>query len=570
MTSNVFSKLRPAARDEALPSNARNSLGRPSDTDPNMALDEENLGTRFQEQNLEQLLAEATNSDVETESTAFLKDRKADQKAKEQNGLRPKWMRVSPAVAPHPEDDDDVPESLLLEGKRGKSERKKDHNRRKLSADAVTALPPPVPGPSGQAMRARWDETRAQQQLHRDNDLHPRDTDAARRTTPGGLLGDPKERAMWRWANVDNLDAFLVDVYNYYSGHGFSSILLYRFLLILALIFLTGFSTFMLFCIDYSRLSDSNRLEDIRIRNCGRKLPTFWNFLLFIFATAIVFNFITILQRLPGLWEMRNFYRYLLDIPDSEIQTISWQFVVSKLMALRDSNVTTAQDLSPEHRRFLNGQSKQRMDAHDIANRLMRKDNYYIAMVNKDILDCGIYIPFLGKRQFFTRTMEWNLQFAITDLIFDGQGQVKPEFMTARNRSANIKRLQDRLLFVATIAFISAPFLVAYFVIVQFFRNFTVSLIYPLLRESSELSLVLTQDRSTKRIRPNSAHELLHLLHIGSFVSSTKSLTCSNAARRWRCRTQAATLSNSLVTRPYNFSGLRRWSAVLSLVCLHL
>jgi autophagy-related protein 9 len=143
-------------------------------------------------------------------------------------------------------------------------------------------------------------------------------------------------------------------------------------------------------------------------------------------------------------------------------------------MALRDANVATAQDLSPEHRRFLNGQSKQRMDAHDIANRLMRKDNYYIAMVNKDILDCSINIPFLGKRQFFTRTVEWNLHLAITDFVFDQQNEIKSQFITSRNRRENINTLRLRFYYVAVINIFCAPFLAAYFVLSQFFSNFTV------------------------------------------------------------------------------------------------
>lgn len=475
MASNIFSKLLPTASDERRPPQQPESFEQESDIEAHaMGLDEENLGTRFQEQDLEQLLADATNSEIATDSTAFLKGGKAGQKLKEKDGLRPKWMRGSPAIAPLAEEDDDVPESLLLEGKREKGGRKKDRSRRKPSGDAAFELPPPVPGPSNRAVKARWEATRTQQQLHAESDPQGTTSVALRRGTAGGLIGDPKERAMWRWANVDNLDGFLAEVYNYYASHGFWSILLYRVLLLLSLVFLTGFSTFMLFCIDYSKLSHSNKLEDVRVPQCTKNLPGYWNFLLFILVTAFILNLIGIVRRTPSLWEMHNFYLYLLDIPESDIQTISWQYVVSRLMALRDSNATTAQDLSPENRRFLNGQSKQRMDAHDIANRLMRRENYYIAMINKDILDCGIYLPFIGKRQFFTRTMEWNLHLAITDLIFDEQGQVRAEFITSRNRSKNIETLRSRFFYVSIIACICAPFLASYFVLLQFFRNFTV------------------------------------------------------------------------------------------------
>jgi autophagy-related protein 9 len=39
---------------------------------------------------------------------------------------------------------------------------------------------------------------------------------------------DPKEKAMWMWANVENLDNFLKDVYTYFLGNGIWSILLNR------------------------------------------------------------------------------------------------------------------------------------------------------------------------------------------------------------------------------------------------------------------------------------------------------------------------------------------------------
>jgi hypothetical protein len=39
---------------------------------------------------------------------------------------------------------------------------------------------------------------------------------------------DPKKKAMWRWANVQDLDNFLRDVYVYFLGNGFWSILLSR------------------------------------------------------------------------------------------------------------------------------------------------------------------------------------------------------------------------------------------------------------------------------------------------------------------------------------------------------
>lgn len=98
---------------------------------------------------------------------------------------------------------------------------------------------------------------------------------------------------------------------------------------------------------------------------------------------------------MPRLMHIRDFYIYLLEIPEEDMQTVSWQDVVSKITSLRDQNVKTATNITPSQRKFLSkqlgshvaSQSKERLDAHDIANRLMRRENYIIALFNKDILD---------------------------------------------------------------------------------------------------------------------------------------------------------------------------------------
>ncbi|KAI7971633.1 hypothetical protein EIK77_002634 [Talaromyces pinophilus] len=159
-------------------------------------------------------------------------------------------------------------------------------------------------------------------------------------------------------------------------------------------------------------------------------------------------------------------------ISDPEIQTISWQQVVSRLMNLRDSNPSTAAAISARHRRFMGSQSKQRMDAHDIANRLMRKENYLIALFNKDILDLTLPVPFLRNRQLFSRTLEWNLNLCILDYVFNEQGQVRPLFLRDTHRRALSEGLRRRFIFAGVMNIFVAPFIVVYFMMHYFFRYF--------------------------------------------------------------------------------------------------
>lgn len=198
------------------------------------------------------------------------------------------------------------------------------------------------------------------------------------------------------------------------------------------------------------------------------------NVFLWLFSlcwVAKVFQYVMDIRRLR---QMHDFYFYLLEVGDSDIQTVSWQDIVARLMALRDANPVTANGLDAKSRRFMGNQSKQRMDAHDIANRLMRKENYLIALFNKDILDLTLPIPFLRNRQLFSKTLEWNLNMCILDYVFNEQGQVRPLFLKDTHRRKLSDGLRRRFMFAGTMNVICAPFIVIYLIMLYFFRYFTV------------------------------------------------------------------------------------------------
>lgn len=145
--------------------------------------------------------------------------------ARRRNPRRSRWMQPSSPPDDADDADDDVPPSLLVEDHRDDDDQKPHlppppHGR--FDTDA------PVPGPSSDADRVRWETTQTQQPLH--NSTHRRST--AKQWSlgqhPSLATVDPKEKAMWRWANVENLDNFVRDVYTYFLGNGIWSILLTR------------------------------------------------------------------------------------------------------------------------------------------------------------------------------------------------------------------------------------------------------------------------------------------------------------------------------------------------------
>jgi hypothetical protein len=88
-----------------------------------------------------------------------------------------------------------------------------------------------------------------------------------------------------------------------------------------------------------------------------------------------------------------------------------------------------------------------KLDAHDIANRIMRQENYLIALFNKELLDLRVPVPgflqsyfgnYFGedskKGQVLTRALEWNLRFCLMSWLFDDGGRVRKIFLKEKKR----------------------------------------------------------------------------------------------------------------------------------------
>lgn len=469
MASNLLSRLLPSASDEPLDPDDRghHARSRPAAHLHTMDIDEENLEARFEPQDLDHLLADAESSHMGVESMPFLSHAAA------RRGSNPPQTAASdrsPSSRSHPIDDDnEVPESLLLEGGRDGNSPPPMHRH-----TAPSGLPPPVPGPSTRHTRAQWDATRRQQRLHSDNAGPPSVPRWAAGNNYRQFTSDPKERALWRWVNVSDLDPFLREVYDYYLEHGIYSILLKRVLALLQLTFVVGFITFLSWCIDYSLISKSQKMSEVLVPQCTKKMHGMWIFALWCFIIYVLYAFVRLVLGIPQLYAMHDFYHYLLEIPDKDIQTVEWQYVVTRIMALREQNLTTASNLSPQARKLLDHGSKQRLDAVDIASRLMRQDNYMIALFNKELLDVTVPVPFLGNRHVFSETTRWHVQLAILDFVFSGPNQTfNPEFLKLSNRRDLSLKLRKRLLGVGVISIMYAPFRVTYELASYLFKYFT-------------------------------------------------------------------------------------------------
>ena len=117
---------------------------------------------------------------------------------------------------------------------------------------------------------------------------------------------------------------------------------------------------------------------------------------------------------------MHVFYSEILEIPEADLQTTKWSEVVRRLLHV--------------HERYRISVAKENMDALDIANRIMRRENYLIALFNKRLITLEVpYLStFLGP--LLTRSMEWNLQLCILNHVFDDQYSVHKRFLQSSGR----------------------------------------------------------------------------------------------------------------------------------------
>ena len=230
MASNLMSRLLPTTgEDETSQPTRQTTLGSDADHD-DMAIDEENLGGHFEDQDLGALLAEAAGSEISEKSVSSRPTNPDSGRPTARGGpsrVTPRWLQGnSRGRAARQEQDDEVPASLMLEEHRETSPMM-GRKPRRGTGETQYELPPPIPGPASGNTRAQWETTKRHQQLH---DHRPPPVAPSTRTGRGpsrlSVRADPKERALWKWAQTENLDNFLLEVYTYYEQKGIWAMLL--------------------------------------------------------------------------------------------------------------------------------------------------------------------------------------------------------------------------------------------------------------------------------------------------------------------------------------------------------
>ena len=284
---------------------------------------------------------------------------------------------------------------------------------------------------------------------------------------------------------IPDLDVFLRTCYLYYTNNGFICCILNKCSSLIILLFTIIFSTFLLLFIDWSALlscrneqqcTDSNvimhNIFDVSTISLYQGITIIYFILL---CTYWVYKLLQFISSINILIQVRTFYNQQLHIPDNELNTIEWYIIAEKIVYIQDTNkLSNERDLT----------------VLDITNRIMRVENYMIALCNLDIFDLvlpgltqctcstsddtppscsSIVCNKLSTYQWsiYGTVLDWNIRFCLFNNLFDSQYNINPTYLGP----SGVQLLQSRMFMLGIINLLLLPFIMLFLIMYWFLSN---------------------------------------------------------------------------------------------------
>ena len=326
-----------------------------------------------------------------------------------------------------------------------------------------------------------------------------------------GVTAGPEE-----WSAVANLDVYFTSMYNYFNKRGLVAVIVGGVTDIITLGFTVFFSTFLFSWVDWGRLLECSDEESCRhlghyLRN-PLNSPSFIDILVIfwflIFLVYWLWTIVSFLTQAREATEMHAIFKHRLGIGDRELQTIQWHQVVSRL---------EEEQKSGRYRIAISSATSETFTAKDVACRIMRKENYFIAMLNKGLLPLRLPVPRvppfirclisdededeqrpqsstqraailnidnkltrpeainsemvlnswwrLSRRSYLTKTLEWSINFCVLNQMLNEKFTVRQDFIDGVNV------LQKRFVWIGCLHFVMMPFILVFMVIHFFLKH---------------------------------------------------------------------------------------------------
>ncbi len=239
------------------------------------------------------------------------------------------------------------------------------------------------------------------------------------------------------WLVEKDLDDFFSQVYDYFLNKGFWSMLAKNVVdTAIGAFALTGFSYLM-----------GTDFKETNLKFKGSSSPV-----VYLLGTSLVVYTMNWIVLLRQKWKIKKFYETRLRI--YEIETCEWNEIVDRIISLQNSGVMI---------QINNGD----LNALTIVQRIMRKDNYMIALINSDILPLrSVQIWDIRSKNY------WLSNFLIMSIDFVLLRFINKETFKMNTTAVSEKSIRYRLYIMALINLLLLPLSFTY-TFVNFFAEYS-------------------------------------------------------------------------------------------------
>jgi len=276
-----------------------------------------------------------------------------------------------------------------------------------------------------------------------------------------GLLARESARESEEEEVSGDLDDFFSSLYAYFANKGYRCAMTSRIANLATLGFTIWLSGFLLLYVNWRYLAttcaeDAEGCDIVRdavfsapYQYGGTVRNAIVTMYLAFFSSYWLWSAIRLVHDAAPLADMRRFCNRKLALSDRDLYTCTWPEVLQRVVhAQATTRLSIARDLNE----------------HDIVARILRKENYLIGMVNRDVLNLRLDVPALRNHRWFTKVIEWNVDLAVFNGMFDERFAVKTSFY-------DVSALRYRFRCLAIINALLSPF-VAIFLSMYFVLSY--------------------------------------------------------------------------------------------------
>ena len=244
--------------------------------------------------------------------------------------------------------------------------------------------------------------------------------------------------SLWRHY-INDLDFFFKKIYKYHQYGGFNAIVVRYITQLIQFAFVVCLTFVMINVVNYDVIYDievrNRTLLDIFKRREEIYLHNWQYPILFVIIVSFIWRTIKLARKGLIYFAIKQFYAEALRIKDCNLFT--WQEIQTRL-------------IEAERVCLLQGKSLTELDVH---NRLLRRKNYLIALVNKQLLPIYYRIPFVGEVIYFPKGLLYCFQLLLFKApgfkLFETRWKLKDEFKQFSKREECAQRFRRNCLLLS-------------------------------------------------------------------------------------------------------------------------